>query len=77
MILLFSLELSKAGAWFKYEDKTIAQGEKNLVKLLGEDEGLFNEINQKVRAILNFDKRVIAEEQTEVSPDEDTDTRTS
>lgn len=69
--------IEKAGAWFKYEDRTIAQGEKNLVKLLGEDEGLFNEINQKVRAILNFDKRVVAEEQTEVSPDEDTDTRTS
>jgi len=45
--------LKKAGSWFSFEDKNLAQGRESLRKLIREDNKLFEKIDGLVRTALN------------------------
>jgi len=40
--------IERAGAWYKYEDKSIAQGKVSMINLLREDEDFFNKVRNQV-----------------------------
>ena len=41
--------LTRKGAWFHYKEENIAQGADNMRALLKEDDGLFHEIESKLK----------------------------
>ena len=45
--------IQKSGAWFSYNDQRIGQGRDNTRQFLKEHPDVFNEIEQKLRAMLN------------------------
>jgi recombination protein RecA len=44
--------VKKAGSWFSYKDKNLAQGKEQLRKLLKEDESLKQSLEQEVRSLI-------------------------
>jgi len=40
--------IDRTGAWYKYKDKSVAQGKVSMVRLLREDDDLFNELRDQV-----------------------------
>jgi len=48
--------IEQFGAWYKYKDKSIAQGEWNMRNLLEDDDALYNELRAEVLSRLGLDK---------------------
>ncbi|MCF0141956.1 MAG: recombinase RecA [Parasporobacterium sp.] len=54
--------IEKSGAWYSYNGEKIGQGRENTKVYLKNNEALFNEINEKVRAKMGFGGAVYVED---------------
>ncbi len=52
--------IEKAGAWFKYEDNNIGQGEINVLERLRTDEELFNKVVKEVRLLTGLEEAYVS-----------------
>ena len=61
--------IQKSGSWFSYNGERLGQGKDNVRKLLENDEALFNEIDEKIRA--RFGEVEANEEDFDLEDEED------
>jgi recombination protein RecA len=49
--------IDKSGSWYSYQGERIGQGRENVKRFLVENQDMCDEIYQKCRAALGFDKK--------------------
>jgi len=49
--------IDKSGSWYSYQGERIGQGRENVKRFLAENQDMYNDIYQKAREALGFDKK--------------------
>lgn len=58
--------IKKAGAWYSYDGEKLGQGREAAKRVLKENQQLFDEVYEKVRAVFLGNKNKVVEETTEI-----------
>ena len=58
--------VKKSGSWYAYNDIKLGQGRENVKKFLSDNMDIADEIDAKVRAHYELDKKVTVEEEQEI-----------
>ena len=58
--------IDKSGSWYSYQGERIGQGRENVKRFLAENQDMYDEIYQKCREALGFDKKETEEEAEKV-----------